>query len=183
MMAGMPGRALAVLAALGGLVTLGMPSAVLAHVTATPSFLPGESTASISFSGPNERDVPMTAFSLSVPRGLVIRHAHEVEGWSETTDGATATWSGGSAAPEAEVAFGLTIAAEAEPTVVEVIAVQRYVDAAVVRWTVPITVTPAEETPSQNLALAGVVGLVGALLLVAIALAWRRREARALQER
>ena len=75
MMAGMPRRALAVLAALGGLVALGMPAAALGHVVATPSFLPSESTKSISFSGPNERDVPMTAFLLTVPRGLVIRHA------------------------------------------------------------------------------------------------------------
>ena len=184
MMAGMPRRALAVLAALGGLVALGMPAAALGHVVATPSFLPSESTKSISFSGPNERDLPMKSFSLSVPRGLVIRHAHEVDGWSETTDGETATWHGGSLAPEAEVTFGLTIEAEADPGVVDVVAVQRYGDAAVVRWSVPITVTPAEETPSQNLALAGVVGIVGALLLLAIALlAWRRREVRALQEK
>jgi hypothetical protein len=46
-----------------------------------------------------------------------------------------------------------------------------------VSWPVAITVTPAEESPSQNLSLAGVIGLIGALLVVAIAmLAWRRRD-------
>jgi hypothetical protein len=39
-------------------------------------------------------------------------------------------------------------------------------------------VTPAAESPSENLALAGVVGLVGVLVVVAVAvLAWRRRPA------
>jgi hypothetical protein len=41
---------------------------------------------------------------------------------------------------------------------------------------VDVTITPAEDGPSQNLALAGVVGLLGLLVVVAIAmLAWRRR--------
>jgi hypothetical protein len=35
---------------------------------------------------------------------------------------------------------------------------------------------PAAESPSQNLALAGVVALIGVLVVVAIAMvAWRRR--------
>ena len=46
----------------------------------------------------------------------------------------------------------------------------------VVRWPVPITVLPAEEGASQNLALAAVVGLIGVLVVGAVAmLAWRRR--------
>jgi hypothetical protein len=37
-------------------------------------------------------------------------------------------------------------------------------------------VVPGKSSPSQNLALAGVVGLIGVLLVVAVAmLAWRRR--------
>ena len=53
---------------------------------------------------------------------------------------------------------------------------QRYDSGAVVKWPVSITVTPAAESPSQNLALAGIVGLIGVLVVVAIAmLAWRRR--------
>jgi hypothetical protein len=74
------------------------------------------------------------------------------------------------------VAFGITLAAAAEPGILELTAEQLYADGAVVSWLVPITVTPAESSPSQNLALAGVVGLIGLLLVAAIAmLAWRRR--------
>ena len=56
-------------------------------------------------------------------------------------------------------------------------------DGGVVEWPVALTVTPATESPSQNLALAGVVGLIGVLVVVAVAmLAWRR-QARPLQEK
>ena len=51
-----------------------------------------------------------------------------------------------------------------------------YPDGGVVTWPVDFTITPAAESPSQNLALAGVVGLVGVLVVVAVAmLALRRR--------
>jgi hypothetical protein len=66
--------------------------------------------------------------------------------------------------------------ADAKPGLVEVIARQRYGDRGVVRWSVPLSINPADESPSQNLALAGVIGLIGVLLVLVIAmLAWRRR--------
>jgi hypothetical protein len=151
------------------------PSAA-AHVVAAPAFVASGSSGSVTFSGANERDVPMTAFALTVPAGLEIAHAHELEGWDETVDGSTATWRGGPLAPTEEIAFGITLDADVEPGVVELQAVQRYPDGGEVSWPVALTITPAEESPSQNLALAGVVGLIGLLLVVAVAmLAWRRR--------
>jgi uncharacterized protein YcnI len=153
-----------------------------AHVVATPAFLPSESSRSISLAGPNERDDPMSGFRITAPSGLVIEHAHEVEGWTATFGDSTAEWTGGSLAPDSEQTFGITLEADAEPGVLELTAEQLYADGAVVSWPVAITVTPAEESPSQNLALAGVIGLIGALLVVAIAmLAWRRRSAPASQ--
>jgi hypothetical protein len=147
-----------------------------AHVVATPTFLPSGSSESITFTGPNERDDPMTAFTLTVPSGLEIEHAHEVDGWDETVEGSTATWLGGPLAPEAEVGFGMTLKADAEPGVAELRAQQRYADGRTVSWPVTLTITPATESPSQNLALAGVVALIGVLAVVAIAmLVWRRR--------
>ena len=108
--------------------------------------------------------------------GLVIEHAHPVDGWDATSDDSIATWTGGSLAPDAEETFGITLAADAEPGILELTAEQLYSDGAVVPWRVAIQVLPEEESPSQNLALAGVVGLIGVLLVVAIAmLAWRRR--------
>jgi uncharacterized protein YcnI len=150
-----------------------------AHVVATPAFLPTGSSESVTFSGPNERDAPMTAFALTVPEGVEIEHAHEVAGWEEAVDGSTATWTGGPLGPNVEQGFGATLRADAEPGIVELQAEQRYADGSVVSWPVSLTVTPATDSPSQNLALAGVVGLIGLLLVVAVAmLAWRRRSTR-----
>ena len=147
-----------------------------AHVVATPGFLPSGSSESITFSGPNERNDPMTAFALTVPAGLVIEHAHEVESWDESIDGSTATWNGGPLVSGMEVGFGMTLAADTQPGLVELQAEQRYADGSVVSWPVVLTITPETESPSQNLALIGVIALIGVLAVVAVAmLAWRRR--------
>ncbi len=133
---------------------------------------------SVLFAGPNERSAPMTGFSLTVPPGLTIEHAHEADGWSESLEGTTATWTGGALAAEAETSFGATIAASAEPGFGEVIARQLYADGNDVSWTVRLAIAQPESTPSQNLAIAGVVALIGVLVVGAIAmLAWRRRTA------
>ena len=52
----------------------------------------------------------------------------------------------------------MTMKADAEPGVLLLEAEQRYDGGEVVRWPVTLTVLPREESPSQNLALAGVVG-------------------------
>ena len=166
----------ALVAAVAALIGVAAAAPAGAHVVATPAFLPSGSARSITFTGPNERGAPMTAFALIAPAGLEIEHAHEVDGWNESLEGRAATWTGGSLAPDVEAPFGATVKAEAEPGVVQLTAEQRYDDGAVVTWPVALTITPAEESPSQNLALAGVVGVIGVLVVVAIAmLAWRRR--------
>lgn len=153
-----------------------LAGAASAHVVATPGFLPSGSAESITFSAPNERDDPMTAFSVTVPAGLTMEHAHEVAGWDESVDGSTTTWTGGPLASGAEIGFGMTLKVDAEPGVVELQAKQLYADGSAVSWPVALTVTPAAESSSQNLALAGVVALIGVLAVVAVAmLAWRRR--------
>ena len=147
-----------------------------AHVIATPTYVASGSSQSIEFSGPNERTKPMTAFSLSVPAGLEIEHAHPVDGWTEESTASTATWTGGSLAPREDIPFRVALKAIADPGVLQVQAKQRYPDGGIVSWPVAITVLPAKASPSQNLALAGVVGLIGVLVVVAVAmLAWRRR--------
>jgi hypothetical protein len=152
-------------------------------VVPTPAFLASESSASIELAGPNERADPMTSFKVTAPAGLAIEHAHEVDGWTATFDASQATWAGGSLAADVEEIFGITLAADTEPGILELTAEQLYADGAVVSWPVAITITPAEDSPSQNLALAGVVGLIGLLVVAAIAmLAWRRRSPDAAQE-
>jgi uncharacterized protein YcnI len=169
------------LAALFGLIAAGN---IAAHVIATPAFLSSDSAASIALSVPNERDDPMTGFSVTAPEGLEIQHAHEIVGWTEQIGGLTASWTGGSLAPDDEVSFGMTLRADADPGVLQLQAEQSYDDGAVVRWPVSITVTPAAESSSQSLPLAAVVGLIGALTVVAIGvLARRRRTTGALQEK
>ena len=174
---------LAILACSAAALLLAAPAA--AHVVPEPTFLASGSSESVTFSGPNELDAPMTAFALTAPPGLDIAHAHEVEGWDESLDGATATWRGGPLSPDEEMGFGVTLEAVAGPGVLELQAVQRYPNGREVSWPVTLTIVPAEESPSQNLALAGVVGLIGVLCVVAIAmLAWRRRSLRVtLQEK
>ena len=170
----MPRPLVGVAVALTGLLWTGSAEA---HVVATPAFLPSGSSESITFAVPNERDDPMTAFALTAPEGVAIDHAHAVAGWDESLDGSTATWTGGSLASDQEVAFGVDLEADREPGVIELQAEQRYPDGAVVSWPVPLTITPADETPSQNLALSAVVGLIGVLAVVAIAMLARRRRA------
>jgi uncharacterized protein YcnI len=148
-----------------------------AHVVASPTFLPSKSSESISFEVPNERDDPMTSFTLTPPEGLRIEHVHPADGWNAAlVDGTTALWSGGSLAASANATFGVTLEADVDPGVVTLQAKQLYDSGAVVEWPVALTVTPAEQAPSENIALAGVVGLIGVLVVVGVVvLAFRRR--------
>jgi uncharacterized protein YcnI len=147
------------------------------HVLPTPHFLPSQSTESVTLDVPNERDAPMTGFVVNAPAGLEIEHAHPADGWEEEFDDSSARWTGGPLAALTTTRFGISLRAEKEPGAFMLEAELLYDDDGVVRWQVPMTVTPAEEGASQNLALAAVVGLIGILVVGAVAmLAWRRRE-------
>ena len=172
-------RRLPVLAALAALVTVPIAAA---HVVVSPTFVESGGTGTIELTGPNERDAPMTGFAVTAPEGIAIVHAHGPEGWEASVAGQSASWTGGTLAAGAEATFGLVLDVGADPGTVDLAVEQRYPDG-VVRWPVSLTVTPAADSPSENLALAGVVGLIGVLALAAVAaLVWRRR-ADALQER
>jgi hypothetical protein len=51
-----------------------------------------------------------------------------------------------------------------------------YDGGAVVRWPVPISVTPADDTSSQNLGLAAIVGAAGLLVVLGVIILGRRSE-------
>ena len=171
---GWSSRAIWVCSGLAAALVLAAPAA--AHVVASPTFLASKSSGSISFEAPNERSDPMTSFTLSAPDGIVVEHAHPVDGWEGTVEDGAATWTGGSLAAGQTAEFGTTLEADTEPGVVTLTARQGYDSGAVVEWPVTLTVVPAAESPSENLAVAGVVGLIGVLVVIAIALlAWRRR--------
>ena len=163
-------------------LALALPGRASAHVVAMPAYIPSKGSESLILEVPNERTDPMTSFVVRVPSGLEIEHVHPAPGWVEAVDGSTARWSGGSLAAREQVDFRLTLRANAEPGTVDLDAEQLYDDGGVVAWPVTITVTPAAQSPSQNIALAGVVGLIGVLVVAAVVMVSRRRS-RPLQEK
>ena len=164
------------ISACSALLALVFADAAAAHVVAMPTYVASKGSDSILLAVPNEREKPMTSFVVKAPSGLEISHVHPAPGWDESTEGtSTATWSGGSLPPRKEVGFRLTLTAEAQPGTLDLDAEQRYPDGGIVQWPVTMTVTPPAKSPSQNLALAGVVGLIGLLTIAAIVMLARRR--------
>jgi hypothetical protein len=157
-------------------------TAAAAHVTAVPPFVSASDTASVSLTGPNERDEPMTGFEVAAKSDFRIVHAHPADGWDSNVQGSTASWSGGRLAPGAEATFRVELEAPSEPGSTTLEAVQRYPDGDVVTWDVALTVTPASESSSQNLGWALVTALIGLVVLAALGVALLRRT-RSLQER
>ncbi len=153
-----------------------------AHVTVTPAFLGAGETATLSFTGPNERDVPMTVFRVIAPPAMRILHASPSEGWESTTTERAATWSGGSLAPSGEATFTIHVEGPAKPGSASFHVEQRYPGGAAVRWRVPVTITPGTHSSSQSL---GWVLGIAAVMLVAITAAGLLllRRVRSLQER
>ncbi len=155
----------------------------VAHVTVFPHFIAAGETASLSFTLPNERAEPMTGFSLVVPSELRIVSARSDEGWHVDVQGSRATWRDHSLAPEDEATFILELEAPAEPGPATVQAEQLYPRGATVRWPVYLTVTPATESPSQNIGLGVIVALFGLLVLTSVGVFLWRRLAKSLQEK
>jgi uncharacterized protein YcnI len=164
------------ISACSALEILVLAGSASAHVIAMPGYIPSKGSEAIILEVPNERPDPMTSFVVNVPSGIGIEHAHPADGWSESVEGSTARWTGGALPAHAQVDFRLTLKAGVEPGAVALDAEQIYGDGSVVTWRVSITITPPTESPSQNLALAGVVGLIGVLVVAAVTmLAMRRR--------
>jgi uncharacterized protein YcnI len=169
--------------ALVAVASLVLAAAATAHVEATPPFLAAGSSDTVHLDVPNERAEPMTGFTVTVPDGFEIVHAHPTEGWDGSSDESTAKWTGGSLEAGASATFGIQLRTPSVPAVVDLEAVQRYDDGEVVRWPVAFTVTPADERSSGDLTLAAVGGLAGLLIVAAgAALLWRRRSG-SLQEK
>jgi hypothetical protein len=147
------------------------------HVDATPAFLAASSTETISLAVHNDREIPMSSFVVAAPVGLRIEAAAERSGWTSSTDGRIATWSGGSLPGSEAVSFELTLGASTEPGAVALEAKQGYSDGSAFPWPVPITVVPAGEDSSAGyvwgLAIAG--ALVAGLAASAVVLRRRRQ--------
>ena len=154
-----------------------------AHVTVTPSFLAvGEQTV-LTLDVPNERETPMKAFEVALPRELSVVSASAVGAWRPTTTGRTVSWSGGALAADETASFPVTVTATGEPGAVELAAVQGYADGGTVPWTVQLTVVPGSVAKGGGHRWALALLFVSLIVLAASIAFTRARRARSLQER
>jgi opacity protein-like surface antigen len=160
------------------------PVAASAHVVPQPQFLSTGELSTMSLTGPNERDEPMTGLVVTVPAGVAIVRAHTTDGWTASVEGSTATWNGGPLAPAAEETFALDLDVSSPPGTVRVETTQLYPGGTTVSWPISLTILPSTgDEPSQNLGWALAAGVAGLVVTAGLAaLAWRRRT-RTLQER
>jgi hypothetical protein len=149
-----------------------------AHIDATPAFLVVDGTETISLTAHNDRAVPMDGFAVTASAGLRIEDVGELEGWTGSTDGMTATWTGNRLAAEDAGTFSVVLEAPSAPGPVSLQAEQRYPDGGALTWPVPLTVVPADESSSTGAWVYAVVAVGLLLAAMGVALAWRRRDAR-----
>ena len=156
-----------------------LASPAVAHVTVAPPFLAAGETKTLELTAPNERDVVMSGFAVRVPAGFSIVEApRPTIGWEGTIRGETANWSGCCLYPEQEAVFALDVTAPREPGPAQIEVRQLYPDGKHVRWSVPLTVVPADES-SQQLGWTLVLAAAVLVAITAIALlAWRRARSR-----
>jgi len=172
-------RARAVGLAVGVAVLAVAATPATAHVDAVPAFLPADGTETISLTAHNDRSIAMDAFAVTASAGLRVGDVGELEGWSGSTDGKTASWTGGSLAAEDAETFSVVLEAPTTPGPVSLQVEQRYPDGRAVNWSVPLTVVPADESSSKT--YLWVALFAAGLVLAALAgLAWKRRSARRL---
>ena len=156
-----------------GALVLAAPAT--AHVTVAPAFIAAYDTQKLVFAAPNERDTPMTGFSVTVPEGFEIVDAGHQTDWHPVVLGSKVTWSGGSLPAGEEATFTLALKGPASPGAVQLSGDQLYASGDVVHWPVAFTVVLGTK-PSEHLGLAAIVaggGLVFTVLFVVVA--WRRR--------
>jgi hypothetical protein len=164
-------------AAVLGALVLAVASPAGAHVVPQPDFITANESDTISIYAPNERKLPMTELYLRAPSGVEVVHAHAPAPWQASFTTSTATWTGGKLAPLTAASFGVVLDASRSPGKVQLQLEQRYDDGGVVRWPLVLTILPGNTSPSQNLGLATVVGIIGLLVVAAIGvLAWRRMQ-------
>ena len=155
-------------------IALAVAGAASAHVFPTPQLIASQSIESVTLDVPNERDEPMTGFIVTAPAGVEIERADPAEGWTEEIDDSSARWTGGSLAALTTTKFGISLKAATEPGEVVLETELLYDSGAVVRWPVPITVTPADDTSSQSLGLVAILGAAGLLVVLGVVILGRR---------
>jgi hypothetical protein len=162
-----------------GALLLAAPAA--AHLAAEPNYLPVGGKQRIALTVHNDRDETMTGFRLTAPAGIRILGTGGGSGWNEVAEEETATWSGGSLAPDSPVVFEVDVeAVTTEPGSLDLVGDQLYPGGESVTWDVSLTVVPPGAGPPAEddgfVATAIVIlALVGALVLAGVVLLWRLR--------
>ena len=152
----------------GTLLALVLPATAAAHVTVLPTFLEAGKRTTLEFTGPNERAPHVvTRVTVTFPEGIRLSRAEATPGWTLTTSGSTAVWTGGRTLPSTVGVFRVAAETSDEPAGVTLRAVQRYDDGASVRWTIPFTILPAANPPKEHLLPALLAGVVGLVVIVA----------------
>jgi len=124
-------------------IALVVPLSAFAHLFAQPAFLAVGGKQRLVLTVHNDRDETMTAFRLTVPAGFRILGTGGDGSWNEAVEGATATWTGGSLAPNTPTTFEVDVeAAAVEPGTVELQGDQLYAGDESARWPVSLTVVP-----------------------------------------
>jgi uncharacterized protein YcnI len=151
-----------------------------AHLSVTPAFLTAGETEELVVTVHNDRDETMTGFELTVPRELRIASIRTAPGWNGGVRDRTATWTGGTLAPNTPASFELAIEAPDVTGPVELEGGQLYPDGEVVEWPLEMTVVPPDGK-GEEFSYAGpwlwAVLLLLALATVGFGLFRRRREA------
>jgi hypothetical protein len=160
---------------LASLLALALVSPAPAHVELMPGFVSAGASETVRLVGHNDRRVPMTGLTVSVPAGFGVEGVLEADGWDASVEGATATWSGGELAPDADATFGFVVEAPAEPGAVELDVMQIYPDGQVVAFPAALTVVPGDESSGGDPWMYAIVVAGLLLALVGVVLAWRRR--------
>ena len=165
-----------------------LPGTALAHLSVEPAAIEDGGKQRLVLTVHNDREAPMTGFTLTAPDGLVILGTGGGSGWNEVVEdtGATATWSGSTLAPNTPVTFEVDVeAATVEPGPAELQGDQLYADGQSVRWPVTLTVLPAGGATGDStidgtaIAILTAIGLILAATLFLVA----RQRRRSLQER
>lgn len=151
-----------------------------AHLAAEPNYLPVGGKQRIALTVHNDRDETMTGFRLTAPDGLRILGTGGGSGWNEVAEEGTATFSGGSLAPDTPVVFEVDVeAVTTEPGTLDLTGDQLYPDGESVTWDVALTVVPPGAGPPSDeggdATAIVLLAVVGALLLVGVVLVWRLR--------
>ena len=155
-------------------------------MTISPSYVPADTTSTITFETPNERPPHATvSLVIDAPPGVAFSAVDPPPGWKLHVETTRAEWSGGRIEGTRTVAFAIRVLARTRAGNQTFRAAQRYDDGEEVRWPATLSVLPADgdQAPSQHLGRALAAAAAGLLVLGLSLLVLRLLRRPKLQER